>query len=62
MLTCTAEYVKTSEESSTYDYKYASMEWSSSASLATSSRWIYVMHIEVFERRFKRKEKKEEKK
>ena len=45
-----------------YDCKYAGMEWSPSTSLATSLRWMYLLRIEVFERRFERQEKKEEKK
>ena len=61
-LTCAAEYLKTSEESSIYDYKYVGMEWSLSTSLATSSRWMYLLRIEVFVKRFERQEKKEEKK
>ena len=50
--------MKTSEESSMYDCKYASREWSLSASLAVNSKWMYLLCIEVFERRFKRQEKK----
>ena len=57
-----AEYMKTLEESSIYDCKYLGIEWNPSASLAVSSKRMYLLHIEMFERRFKRQEKKEEKK
>ena len=54
--------MKSLEESSIYDCKYAGREWSPSASLAVSSRRMYPLRIEVSERRFKRQEKEEEKK
>ena len=41
---------------------YAGRAWSPSAFLAMSSKTMYLLRIEVFEGRFKRHGKKEEKK
>ena len=59
MLTCAAEYMKTSKESSMYDCKYTGTKWSLSF---TAYLWMYSLHIEMFERRFERQKKKKEKK
>ena len=61
-LMCSAEYIKTSEVLSKYDCMYAGREWSPSVFLAMSSKMMYLLRIEVFEGRFKRQGKKEEKK
>ena len=45
-----------------YDCMYAEREWSPNAFLAMSPKTMYLLRIEVFERRFKRQGKIEEKK